>query len=94
MMKYEGTVLIKFVGNEDHNEKPCRKYSIGGEGLREHEGVMWANKENEIIEDIEIPVADNPDWDDFKFKFVSSEHMDFQGWTDFIEAEIKKLKSK
>ena len=94
MMKYEGTVLIKFVGNEDHNEKPCRKYSIGGEGLRGHEGVMWVDKENAIIQDIEIPIADNPDWDNFKFKFVSSEHMDFQGWTNFIEAEIRKLKSK
>lgn len=94
MMKYEGTILIKFLGNEDRHEKPCRKYSIGGEGLKMHEGVMWVNEEKGIIEDIEIPIADNPDWDNFKFKFVSSDHMESQEWAEFIKTEVKTLKSK
>ena len=55
---------------------------------------MWVNEEKAIIEDIEIPIADNPDWDDFKFKLVTSEHLDVDEWTKFMEAEVKKLKSK
>jgi hypothetical protein len=94
MMKHEGTVLIKFLGNEVRQDTPCRKYSIGGEGLKGHRGVMWVNKEKRIIEDIEIPIADNPDWEDFKFKFISSMHMDSQEWMQFMETKVQTLKSK
>lgn len=94
MMNYEGTVLIKYVGNEERNGRPCRKYDIGGEGLRRNYGVMWVNLEKRIIEDIEIPVPDNPDWENFKFKLISSEHLDSRQWTEFMDSEIKKLKTK
>ncbi len=94
MMKYEGTVLIKFLGNGDRHEKPCRKYSIGGEGLKLHEGMMWVDEETGMIEDIEIPIPDHPDWDNFKFKFIASDRMDSQEWAEFIKTEIKTLKSK
>jgi hypothetical protein len=93
MMKYEGTVAIRYMGDEAHHAQLCRKYTIGGEGLKGHYGVMWVNIENGIIEDIEIPFADNPDWNDFKFKLVSSGQMDFPQWEEFMEAEVKKLKS-
>ena len=93
MMKYEGTVLIKYVGNEERDGQPCRKYNIGGEGLKNHNGVMWVNTEKRMIQDIKIPIPDNPDWENFKFKFISSEHMDPRQWTEFTEAEIHKLKT-
>jgi hypothetical protein len=93
MMRYEGTVGIRHVGDEVRHAQLCRKYTIGGEGLKGHSGVMWVNFENRIIEDIEIPLADNPDWDDFKFKFVFSGHIDSTQWEEFMEAEVKKLKS-
>ena len=94
MMKYEGTVVIQYQENEERNRKPCRKYSIGGNGLKGHNGVMWVNIKKGIIEDIEIPIPDNPDWDAFKFNFISSERMDSEQWTDFINTEVKLLKSK
>jgi hypothetical protein len=94
MMKYEGAVLLKFIENEERNGTPCRNYSIGGEGLEGYTGIMWVNEEKSIIEDIELPIADNPDWDDFKFKLVTSEHLDSDEWMKFMEAEVRKLKSK
>jgi len=94
MMKYKGTVLIKYVGNEARDGQPCRKYNIGGEGLKNHNGVMWVNTEKRMIQDIEIPIPDNPDWENFKFRFISSEHMDSRQWTEFMNAEIQKLKTK
>ena len=94
MMNYEGTVDIRYLGDEARNAQPCRKYNIGGEGLKSHSGLMWVNREHGYIEDIEIPIADNPDWDNFKFKFISSEHMDSRQWAEFIDAELKTLKSK
>ena len=94
MMKYEGIVLIKYVGSEARNGQSCRKYNIGGEGLKNNNGVMWVNVEKGIIEDIEIPIPDNLDWENFKFKFVSSEYMDPRQWTEFMDAEIMRLKTK
>lgn len=93
IMKYEGTVVIRFLAEEEHHGTSCRKYVIGGEGLRGHEGSMWGNKEKGHIEDIEITIADNPDRDNFKFRFISSEKMDSQQWADFMDAEIRNLKA-
>ena len=47
-----------------------------------------------LLHQIEPQLPDNPDWDDFKFRFVSSEHMDSAKWTDFMDAEVNLLKSK
>jgi hypothetical protein len=94
MLKYEGRVVIQFLGEDEHNEQRCRKYSIGGEGLKGCQGLMWVNKEKGYIEDIEIPVADHPDWDTFKFKFIFSKPMDLEQWAALIDTEIKKLKTK
>lgn len=93
MMKYEGTVLIKYVRNEVRNGQSCRTYIIGGEGLKNHNGVMWVNTEKRIIQEIKIPIPDNPDWESFKFRFISSEHMDPRQWTEFTEDETHKLKT-
>lgn len=94
IMNYEGTVLVKFLGNEVRNDQACRKYSIGGEGLKGHMGVMWVHKETRIIEDVEIPLADNPAWETFKFKWISSAHMDSQQWMQYMGTEVQVLKSK
>lgn len=94
MMKYEGTIIIQYQGNEERNLQPCRKYTIGGEGLKGCTGVMWVHREKGYMEDIEIPIADNPDWDTFKFKLVSSASMSLQQWEDFTAAEIRKLKTR
>jgi hypothetical protein len=94
IMNYEGTVLIKFLEEEEHHQQPCRKYRIWGEGLKGCDGLMWVNKSKGYIEDIEISIADNPNWDNFKFKFISSEQMDVRQWTEFMDAEIGSLKAK
>jgi hypothetical protein len=93
MIKYEGTVLLKYLQSEEHNGQPCRKYDVGGEGLKGCFGTMWVNIEKRMIEDLELPIADNPDTDTFKFKFVMSEQMTPQQWEEFTESEIKQLKT-
>lgn len=94
LMKYEGTVTIKYEDHEERNGQLCRRYSIGGEGLRGYTGFLWLSNEKGYIEDMEIPIADNPDWVDFKFRFISSMHMAPAQWTEFMDTEIKKLKLK
>lgn len=93
MMKYEGTVSIQYLEEEERNEQRCRKYSIGGEGLKGCSGTMWVNKESAYIQDMEIPIADNPDWENFKFRLTGIEYMNPAQWLAFTETETKKLKA-
>ena len=92
MIKFEGTVTIKYAGVEERDDHLCRKYSIAGPGLRHKTGLIWVNAQNDYIQDMEIPIPDNPDWRDFKFRFVSSEQMDSGQWADFMTEEINNLK--
>lgn len=71
----------------------CRKYVLEGEGLQNQTGVMWVDRAEEYVVDMEIPIPDNPAWDSFKFALVLVKHMDEKTWRQFIDSEIGKLKS-
>ena len=92
LMKYDGVVTIKYLGDDERNGFPCRKYSIGGEGLQNQQGLIWLEHELMHVVDMEIPIADNPDWNSFKFALVSTQVMDDEAWSQFMDCEIKKLK--
>ena len=92
MMRYEGTVDIQYLDDEPRDGTPCRKYRIGGVGLKHHEGFIWVNQQKGYIEDMEIPTPDNPDWQDFKFRLISSDRMDPGQWADFVSGEVNNLR--
>ncbi|HSL31657.1 MAG TPA: GNAT family N-acetyltransferase [Anaerolineales bacterium] len=92
VLNYEGTVDLLYVGPEERDGHVCRRYSIGGPGIRHQAGSIWVNGQNGYVQDMEIPVPDNPAWQDFKFRFVSSEHMNPRQWNDFVTEEVRKLK--
>lgn len=91
LLKYEGMVTLRYVGDEERQHQPCRRYEISGEGLRNYTGMIWVDRQAEHIADMEIPIADNPSWDDFKFRLVSVAMLDEQSWDAFLENEIQKL---
>ena len=91
LLKYEGTVDLMYIGPEERDGHVCRKYKIGGPGLRHKTGFIWVNRQNEYVQDMEIPIPDNPDWRDFKFRFVSNEPMDSGQWADFVREEVNNL---
>lgn len=91
LLNYEGIATLKFIGNEKRNGTPCRKYSLEGQWLNGQAGQLWVSQTEGHIEDMEIPIPDNPDWDDFKFNLVSTQSMDDAQWEQFISTEIKKL---
>ena len=90
-IKYEGTVLIKYLADEMRGDVMCRKYSIGGAGLQNKSGMLWLDRARMYVVDMEIPVPDNPSWNDFKFNLVSAKHMDEQAWIQFLDGEIQKM---
>ena len=91
LLKYEGTVTLRYVCDEERHGQLCRKYEIGGKGLRNSTGMIWVSRSKEHIDDVEIPIADNPDWNDFKFRLISVALMDESSWKQFLRSEIQKL---
>lgn len=92
LLRYDGTVLLEYIADEERRNQICRKYTVGGPGLQGHTGFIWVNRSLEHIEDIEIPLPDNPAWTDFKFSLVSSATMDGPSWSHFLDHEIRQLK--
>jgi len=91
LMKYEGTLTIRYVGDEHRHNKACRKYTIVGHAFKDQKGLMWVDRSAGHVEDMEIPVPDNPACEDFKFELFSINQMDNETWGTFINSEIRKL---
>jgi hypothetical protein len=91
LLNYEGIATLKFIGSEKRNGSLCRKYSLEGQWLKGQVGQLWVSQTDGHIEDMEIPIPDNPDWDNFKFNLVSIQSMDDAQWERFISSEITKL---
>ena len=91
VIRYDGTVVIRYAGEEERGGVFCRKYTIGGEGLQHQQGCIWLGNDLPHVVDMEIPVPDNPAWNSFKFRLVSVRSMLEGAWKSFIGGEIQKL---
>lgn len=90
-IRYEGAAEIRFISTETRNGINCRKYAIGGEGLQGQGGFFWVNPADDQVVDMEIPIPDNPDWDDFKIKLEFTRFMDDKDWKAFIDSQVARL---
>ena len=86
---YKGEVEVTYVGEETRNGVLCRKYRIDGPGLQNRGGFLWTNHAEGHIEDIEIALPDNPNWQSFKFRLTGVETMDRAAWERFQREKIQ-----
>ena len=86
---YKGEVEVAYAGEETRNGVLCRKYRIDGPGLQNRGGFLWANHAEGHIEDIEIALPDNPNWQSFKFRLTGVETMDRAAWERFQREKIQ-----
>jgi hypothetical protein len=75
LITYKGKAEVQYVGDDTCHQVVCRKYRISGKPFGDKEGFIWVNKKDGHAELIEIPVADNPDWNSFKFELKKIEQM-------------------
>ncbi|MFZ0062012.1 MAG: hypothetical protein WAL47_08250 [Pyrinomonadaceae bacterium] len=86
--RYRGEVEITYVADEMRDGLPCRKYRIDGQGLENKGGLIWVNKRSGHFQDAEIQLADNPNWQTFKFKLQRVERMNAAEWEAFMKAQF------
>jgi hypothetical protein len=87
---YRGEAQVEFVGNEERNGIPCRKYKIDGPGLENRGGFIWVDKAKGNFVDLEADLADNPNWKSFKLKLDQTEQMNETQWTSFYKKHFEK----
>ena len=87
---YKGKASFQYVEDTKIHGVECRKYRVSGEAFAGREGTIWVNKKLGHVENIEIPVRDNPDWKDFKFEFKAIQKMTPEEWKKYMFASIGK----
>ena len=86
--RYRGEVDVTYVADEMRNGFLCRKYRIDGPGLENKGGFIWVNKRSGYFQDAEIQLADNPNWQTFKFKLQKVERLSAAEWEAFMKAQF------
>lgn len=88
LFHYKGEARVSYAGEQWRGGVRCRKYRIDGEGLEGRGGFLWVNKVRGHVEDIEIALPDNPEWQSFKFRLTRTERMTRARWEAFIKAQF------
>jgi hypothetical protein len=78
-----GEVRLEFEGYERRGGKRARRYAIGGAGLADRTGTWWADAETGLLIEYEIPVGDEPGYDDVRLKLRGIERMSPGQWEEF-----------
>jgi hypothetical protein len=78
-----GEVRLVFQAEEVRNGKPVRRYSIGGAGLGDTTGTWWADRNTGLLVEYEIPIGDEPGYDDVRLKATGSQKMSAGDWEQF-----------
>ncbi|MGB7921953.1 MAG: hypothetical protein WCF57_01780 [Pyrinomonadaceae bacterium] len=85
---YRGEVTVDYAGEEMRQGARCRKYRIDGAGLENRGGNIWVNKSKGHIEDMEILLPDNPNWQSFKFRLTGTQQMSRAEWEAFMKKQF------
>lgn len=88
LFKYRGEVTVAYAGDEPRQGVRCRKYRIDGAGLENRGGYVWVNKSKGYIEDMEIGLPDNPNWQSFKLRLTGKQQMSREQWEAFMKEQF------
>ncbi len=85
----KGKVEMVYLGEEEREKRACSKYRIDGEGLENKGGLMWVDKEQQVLVDYEIALPDEPGLKSGKLRFLSMQKMSMEQWEQFIKEKKK-----
>jgi hypothetical protein len=83
-----GEAWMRPGAEETHAGFACRKYAIGGPAFGGQTGEVWVDTEHHHITDLEIPLANNGDWRDFKLALQSVRTLDGAAWQSWKREAI------
>lgn len=78
-----GEVTMRFEARERRRGVDVRRYSIGGPGLGNQSGTWWADARTGLLVEYELPVGDEPGYDDVRLRLESSRKLGAAEWAAF-----------
>jgi hypothetical protein len=86
-----GQARIEYLASEARSGVWCHKYRLGGEAFKGKDGFFWTDAKLGHIVEINMPVANNGDWDNFKLQFVGMETLSAAQWQKRKALELAKF---
>lgn len=83
-----GGVRLHFEAPDVRHGRQARRYSIGGAGLQHLYGKLWTDASSGLLIEYEIPVGDEPGYQDVRLRLESMEPMTPPEWALFKKLRI------
>jgi hypothetical protein len=83
-----GEMRLRFERSEKHAGKKARRYSISGAGIQGAMGTWWSDPRTGLLVEYEIPVGDEPGYDNVRLKLLRTQRMSVKRWEEFKRAAV------
>jgi hypothetical protein len=83
-----GPVFLRYERRERRGETECRRYRIGGPGLSDTTGTLWADAALGHIVEFELPIADEPGFVDGRLRLLEVQKMTPAQWEAFKRSRL------
>jgi hypothetical protein len=83
-----GEVSVKFQARESRDGRRTLRYSIGGAGLKNTVGTLWADADAGTLVEFEIPIPDEPGFKDVRLQLLSTSRMSPEEWSRHKQAAL------
>ena len=78
-----GEVTLRFERGEMRQGRTVRRYAIGGPGLQGLSGTWWADVRTGLLVEYELPIGDEPGYDDVRMRLDSTSRLNPENWETF-----------
>ncbi|MFL6548881.1 MAG: hypothetical protein ACJ8OJ_09300 [Povalibacter sp.] len=83
-----GAIELKYERTEEHRGQRANRYSIGGQGLDAQYGTWWSDANSGLLIEYELPIADEPGYENVRLRLRASERMSPSQWDEFKRAAV------
>jgi hypothetical protein len=88
VMELRGFVTARYVGGEPLDRVPTRKYVLSGDGMAGHEGTLWINASDGMMQRFESTLANNPGWTSLRLDRRGTAHMSDGQWREYKRTHV------
>lgn len=78
-----GEVTLRYVGKDRRDGISTWRYTLGGPGLENLSGDWWVDARSGLTVEYQLPIGDEPGYDDVRLKLVKRESLTAEQWEAF-----------
>jgi hypothetical protein len=83
-----GPIHVQFEAHERRGDLLTRRYRMGGPGILDTEGFLWADARDGHIVEFEIPIPDEPGYQDGRLRLEGIGRITLSEWEAYKRAKV------